>query len=77
MTWVQAWEFELLLKTLASVCPAVLRIWASSQSYWQALPEQRSSVVAGLYQKRQASWSRRGDGDRLGKVLSPLGSVAG
>ena len=32
LTWVQVCEFELLLKTLASVCPDVLRIWASCQS---------------------------------------------
>ena len=32
VTWVQVCEFELLLKTLASVCPDVLWIWASCQS---------------------------------------------
>ena len=50
MTWVQVCEFELLLKTLASVCPDVLRICASCQSKWQLLPEHRSSVVVGRYQ---------------------------
>src|SRR5450759_4269871 len=75
LTWVQACEFVLPLKTLASVWPEVLRIWASSQSYTQPLPEQRSSVVAGLYQKLRDVVPAAGTVIVCARVLSPSGSV--
>ena len=68
MTWVQVCEFELLLKTLASVCPAVFRIWASCQSYDAAAARADRSAVAGPVPEAQGRRARRRDRDRLGEV---------
>src|SRR6266566_8607078 len=75
VTWVQACEFELLLKTLASVAPAVLRIWASCQSNWQLLPEQVESVVTGLYQKLSEVVPAAGTVIVCARLPSPRGSL--
>src|SRR5260370_38293638 len=74
VTWVQVCEFELLLNTLASVCPDVLWIWASCQSYVQPLPEQRLSEVAGQYQKLRVVLPDGGPAPVWARVLSPRGS---
>src|SRR5260370_34655698 len=74
--WVQVCEFELLLNTLASVCPDVLWIWASCQSNVQPLPEQRLSVVAGQYQKLRVVLPDEGTATVWARVLSPSGSGA-
>ena len=74
VTWVQVCEFELLLKTLASVCPAVFLIWASCQSYTQPLPEQIESLVAGQYQKLRELVPPEGTLIVWARVLSPSGS---
>src|SRR5258708_8496006 len=76
VTWVQVCEFELLLNTLASVCPDVLWIWASCQSYVQPLPEQRLSAVAGQYQKLRVVLPDEGTATVWARVLSPSASVA-
>ncbi len=77
VTGIQVWEFELLLNTLASVCPDVLWIWASCQSYTQPLPEQRPSVVAGQYQKLRVVLPEEGIATVWVRVLSPRGSTSG
>src|SRR5712692_3265629 len=77
LAWVQVCEFELLLNTLASVCPDVLRIWASCQSNAQPLPEQMSSAVAGRYQKLRVVLPDEGTATVWARVLSPSGSGAG
>src|SRR5262245_20703892 len=77
VTWVHFCEFESLLNTLASVWPDVLRIWASCQSKTQPLPEQRSSNVAGQYQKVRVVVPDEGIATVWDTLLSPAGATAG
>ena len=77
VTWVHFCAFELLLNTLASVAPDVLRIWASCQSNVQPLPEQIWSVVAGQYQKVRVVVVPEGIATVWDRLLSPAGAMAG
>ena len=77
VTWVHFCAFELLLNTLASVSPDVLRIWASCQSNVQPLPEQIWSVVAGQYQKVRVVVVPEGIATVWDTLLSPAGAMAG
>ena len=77
VTWVQVCEFELLLKMLARVCPAVLRTWASCQSNVQPLPEQMSSAVDGRYQNVSVVVPVGGMATVWDTLLSPAVAIAG
>src|SRR5262249_49313943 len=74
---VHVCELELLLKMLASVCPAVLRTCASCQSNVQPLPEQRSSAVDGRYQNVNVVLPVGGMATVCERLLSPAGCGVG